>query len=104
MMQACVGVAAEIHVECVEVFKVVVEECFDLPACFVEVDDDVAFVFVFGKLFCKVAFPDTACTVEEDGAFSILFLFPVKEFVIYFSFHWFIVYCCCLFHVSLIIV
>lgn len=60
-------IGAQIGEEHVEVVLVVFEQILDVVAHFEEVDKDVAFVFILGKLLHDVAFAYTAGSLYHHG-------------------------------------
>lgn len=82
-----VGERTQIHEECVKVVEVVLEQSFDVGTNLVEVQQDIALVFVSCKFFDDIAFAYTASTIDENGTFSMLFFLPFQKLLIYFSLH-----------------
>ena len=77
----------KIHEERVEVVKVLLEVTLHLTRGLCEVNDKISSVFVLGKFLGNPALADSSCAVQHDGGLTVAGLFPLKQSVVYLSFH-----------------
>ena len=75
-IQLHVKVTGQVHKQRVQVIQIVRKELLDLIACAVEVNQNIALVFLLRKLLNAVAFAHTARAVDQQRGFSGAFLFP----------------------------
>ena len=77
----------QIHKQCIKIIQIMIKQINDFFWRTVEINQNVAFIFRFSKLFSNITLSDTSGTVNQQSCTSGFFMFPIQEFFIYLSFH-----------------